>query len=136
MCGHAEGAIAAFYAVAVDSRIDAALVSGYFDSRQNGWAEPIYRNVWARLREFGDAEIAGLIFPRALVIEHSPGPEIKGHKGEWRTPEFASVRSEVERIATGPTFARPALVRLRIWREADDPPYESVIAIPSANLQQ
>jgi prepilin-type N-terminal cleavage/methylation domain-containing protein len=31
---------------------------------------------------------------------------------------------------------RPALVRLRIWRNADDPPYESVIALPSANLQQ
>ena len=35
-----------------------------------------------------------------------------------------------------PQDARPALVRLRIWREADEPPYESVIAIPSANLQQ
>ena len=35
-----------------------------------------------------------------------------------------------------PQDARPALVRLRIWREADDPPYESVIAIPSSNLQQ
>ena len=35
-----------------------------------------------------------------------------------------------------PQDARPALVRLRIWRNADDPPYESVIAIPSANLQQ
>ena len=32
--------------------------------------------------------------------------------------------------------ARPALVRLRIWRDANDPPYEAVIAIPSANLQQ
>ena len=31
---------------------------------------------------------------------------------------------------------RPGLVRLRIWRNADDPPYESVVAIPSANLQQ
>ena len=35
-----------------------------------------------------------------------------------------------------PQDARPALVRLRIWREANDPPYEAVIAIPSANLQQ
>ena len=31
---------------------------------------------------------------------------------------------------------RPALVRIRIWRNVDDPPYESVIAVPSANLQQ
>ncbi len=35
-----------------------------------------------------------------------------------------------------PQDARPTLVRIRIWREADEPPYESVIAIPSANLQQ
>lgn len=35
-----------------------------------------------------------------------------------------------------PQDSRPALVRLRIWRDADGPPYESVIAIPSANLQQ
>ena len=111
VCGHAEGAIAAFYAAAVDPRIDAALVSGYFDSRQNGWTEPIYRNVWARLREFGDAEIAGLVLPRAMVIEHSPAPEIKGHKGEWRPPEFASVRSEQERIATGGVLPKPVLVR-------------------------
>ena len=31
---------------------------------------------------------------------------------------------------------RPGLVRLRIWRSADDPPYEAIVAIPSANLQQ
>jgi prepilin-type N-terminal cleavage/methylation domain-containing protein len=31
---------------------------------------------------------------------------------------------------------RPGLVRLRIWRNVDDPPYESIVAIPSANLQQ
>ena len=31
---------------------------------------------------------------------------------------------------------RPELVRLRIWRNADDPPYESVMALPSSNLQQ
>ena len=35
-----------------------------------------------------------------------------------------------------PQDARPTLVRIRIWRDADEPPYESVIAIPSANLQQ
>lgn len=35
-----------------------------------------------------------------------------------------------------PQDARPGLVRIRIWRSADDPPYEAVIAVPSANLQQ
>jgi cephalosporin-C deacetylase-like acetyl esterase len=54
VCGHAEGGLIAFYAAAADPRIDAALVSGYFDSRQKVWIEPIYRNVWGLLREFGD----------------------------------------------------------------------------------
>src|SRR5262249_51159628 len=71
VCGYAEGGLTAFYAAATDTRIQAALVSGYFDSRQKVWAEPIYRNVWGILREFGDAELAGLILPRTLVIEHS-----------------------------------------------------------------
>ena len=50
VAGYAEGGLVAFYAAAVDTRIDAALVSGYFDSRQEVWSEPIYRNVWGLLR--------------------------------------------------------------------------------------
>jgi dienelactone hydrolase len=111
VCGYAEGGQTAFYAAALDSRIGAALVSGYFDSRQRVWSEPIYRNVWGFLREFGDAEIAALILPRALVIEHSAVPDITGHKGEWHTPEYSRVRAEVERIETGSLLQRPAFVR-------------------------
>jgi len=111
VCGCAEGGQTAFYAAALDTRIGAALVSGYFDSRQRVWAEPIYRNIWGLLREFGDAEIAGLILPRTLVIEHSAVPEITGHKGDWDTPNYASARAEVERIATGTLFQKPPLVR-------------------------
>ncbi len=110
VCGYAEGGLIAFYAAAADPRIEVALVSGYFDSRQNVWSEPIYRNVWSLLREFGDAELASLILPRALIIEHSPAPTVLDQKGEWRTPDFASVAAEVERIETGPAFARPRLV--------------------------
>lgn len=111
VCGHAEGGLTAFYAAAVDPRITAALVSGYFDSRQKVWAEPIYHNVWSLLREFGDAELAGLILPRGLVVEHSPIPDVVGHKGEWHTPVYASVSAEVNRIETGGLFPRPVLVR-------------------------
>lgn len=111
VCGYAEGGQTAFYAAALDTRIDAALLSGYFDSRQNVWAEPIYRNIWGFLREFGDAEIAGLILPRTLVIEQSKFPDVSGHKGEWHTAEYSSVKAEVERIETGSLFPKPALVR-------------------------
>ena len=73
VAGYAEGGLVAFYAAAVDTRIDAALVSGYFDSRQRVWSEPIYRNVWGLLHEFGDAELATLIAPRGLVVEYKIG---------------------------------------------------------------
>ncbi len=111
VCGYAEGGLIAFYAAAVDARIDVVLVSGYFDSRQKVWAEPIYRNVWGLLREFGDAEVASLILPRALIVEHSPAPTIVGQKGEWRTPDSASVAAEVGRIQLGSTLPRPLLVQ-------------------------
>ena len=120
VCGYAEGGLTAFYAAAVDTRVHAALVSGYFDSRQQVWAEPIYRNVWGLLREFGDAEIAGLLLPRALVIEHCAVPEITGHKGEWRTPEFASVSAEVLRLEAGALFQKPPLVRSESEPFSDD----------------
>ena len=78
VAGYAEGGLIAFYAAALDRRIEAALVSGYFDSRQRIWEEPIYRNVFGLLQEFGDAEIATLIAPRTLIVEHSPAPKVDG----------------------------------------------------------
>ena len=112
VAGYGEGGLLALYAAAVDPRIDACLTSGYFDSRQEVWREPIYRNVWGLLREFGDAEIATLIAPRGLVVESSEVPEVtgpppvqKGRRGggaagELRTPAHQSVRDEFARIGT------------------------------------
>ncbi|HYV32419.1 MAG TPA: hypothetical protein VEO53_15115, partial [Candidatus Binatia bacterium] len=108
VAGYGEGGLIAFYAAALDLRIDAALVSGYFDSRQQVWQEPIYRNVFHLLREFGDAEIASLILPRALVVEHSEAPRIDGPpkphdgrsgaaSGKWQTPDFNTVDYEATR---------------------------------------
>ena len=54
--GYGEGGLVAFHSAAVDARIQATAVSGYFQSRQEVWREPIYRNVWGLLHEFGDAE--------------------------------------------------------------------------------
>lgn len=63
VAGVGEGGLVAFYAAALDSRIDSTLVCGYFEGREGLWQEPIYRNVWRLLTEFGDAEIASLIAP-------------------------------------------------------------------------
>ena len=78
VAGYGEGGLLAFYAAAADTRIDAALVSGYFQSRETLFREPIYRNVWGLLDEFGDAEIASLIAPRSLIVEASRHPEVVG----------------------------------------------------------
>lgn len=105
VAGYGEGGLITFYAAAADTRIDAALVSGYFTSRQAVWSEPIYRNVWALLEEFGDAEIATLIAPRGLVVEYSEFPRIENQKGDIVTPSAASVKSEFDRIASLVTSA-------------------------------
>lgn len=106
--GYGEGGLLAFYSGAVDTRIRATAVSGYFQSRESVWQEPIYRNVWGVLSEFGDAEIASLIAPRTLVIEASRGPEIAGPPavregrggaapGELVSPPVEAVEAEFAR---------------------------------------
>jgi dienelactone hydrolase len=60
--GDGEGGLLAFYAGALDERIDKTVVAGYFGSREVVWKEPIYRNVKGLLREFGDAELAANLF--------------------------------------------------------------------------
>jgi dienelactone hydrolase len=109
VAGYGEGGLIAFYSAAVDTRIDGVLVSGYFQERENLWQEPVYRNVWGLLKEFGDAEIAGLIAPRTLVVEASEAPEIDGPPaakpdrrevaapGRIITPSLLSVRKEAAR---------------------------------------
>src|SRR5205823_6257785 len=108
VAGYGEGGLIGFYAAALDTRIDAALVSGYFGPREGVWAEPIYRNVFGLLREFGDAEIASLIAPRSLVVEYSETPKLEGPPkardglggaapGRLTTPDFNSVDAEVRR---------------------------------------
>lgn len=109
--GYGEGGLVAFHTAAADPRIDAALVSGYFDSRQSVWSEPIYRNVWGLLHEFGDAEIATLIAPRGLVVEHSEVPDVTDQKGGLKTPDFQTVAAEFDRIAT---LTRPGFQPARL----------------------
>ncbi len=107
--GYGEGGLLALYSAAIDSRIDATLVSGYFQAHEV-WKEPIYRDVWGLTYEFGDAELASLIAPRALIVEACHGPEVLGpppgteeHKdyacpnGKLRTPPLEEVQKEVDR---------------------------------------
>ncbi|MFO1458472.1 MAG: dienelactone hydrolase family protein [Verrucomicrobiota bacterium] len=101
--GWGEGGLLALNAGALDSRIRAVCVSGYFDDRSHVWEEPLDRNVFGLLDQFGDAEIASLIAPRALVVEAARGPEITvtgqggGGPGRLLTPRPEVVEQEVQR---------------------------------------
>ena len=102
MIGWGEGGLITQYAAAVDTRIDAACVSGYFDSRQNIWQEPIDRNLFGLLEQFGDAELVSLIAPRSLIIDAARGPEatIPGGRGAPArvvTPALSSAKEELVR---------------------------------------
>ena len=101
--GWGEGGLPALYSGALDTRIDAIAVSGYFDSRQNVWQETVCRNVFGFLEQFGDAELASMITPRTLIIEAAKGPEVifpplrGGAPGRLETPELENVIKEVAR---------------------------------------
>ena len=107
--GYGEGGLLALVAAALDTRVDVALVSGYFDSRQDLWQEPIYRNVFAMLDEFGDAELASLVAPRALIVEACRVPAVAGPPqpregrnasaapGRLVTPSVATLQGELDR---------------------------------------
>jgi len=110
VCGYGEGGLLAFYAAALDPRIRAAVVCGYFQSRQDLWKEPIYRDLWGILLKFGDAEIAGMIAPRALIVEACAVPDVEAvsapqetrsnsacPNGKLATPALDDVQREVER---------------------------------------
>lgn len=85
VAGHGEGGLLALYAAAIDQRIAATLVTGYFNAREELWKEPIYRNVSGLLKTFGDAELAVMTWPRSLIIEHATAPEII-HSNRDATP--------------------------------------------------
>ncbi len=100
--GHGEGGAIALYGAALDPRIDAACVCGYFDDRNAVWAQ-VDRNVFGLLDQLGDAELATLVAPRTLIIEAARSPELVyaagqgGAPGKITTPGLKTLESEVLR---------------------------------------
>ncbi len=128
VAGWGEGGLLAFYSAAVEPRIAATLVSGYFGPRERLWQEPIYRNLFGVLREFGDAEIAQLILPRALHLESASVPVVAGPPlrrsgragaapGGLAPIAEADFRAEVERARQ---LAGADAASLRAYPEAGD----------------
>jgi len=127
--GYGEGGLIAFYAAAVDVRIHAAAVSGYFQPREDLWREPIYRNLFGLLQAFGDAEIASLIAPRPLIVEASQHPEVDGPPppsdgrggaapGRLTTPPVEAVEVEIARAMKLTEDLQP-VVPIRLVKSGD-----------------
>jgi len=116
IAGVGEGAMQALHAGAIDERIDCVYSMGYFAPREGVWQEPIERNVFGLLRDLGDAEIASLIAPRPLVLQHlyypnrvvsreaPQGVRAIAAPGRLFVPDFAAFASEIDRAkALAPT---------------------------------
>lgn len=90
--GSGQGGLTALYAAALDTRLKSALVANYLDQRERAFEEPDDRILWKHLEQFGDAEIAAAIAPRALVIDRG-GPAVAA--------EFQRARSLFEKAGAG-----------------------------------
>ena len=109
--GYGEGGMLALYAAALDERIMNVAVSGYFESHNKQWNEPLDRNVFGIWQKFGNAELAVLAAPHCrVVIEQCEGPSLTlpgdggGAPSEIRfTPEgianeHSDLRSYIDRM--------------------------------------
>ncbi len=142
--GWGEGGELAFYAGVLDPRIAAVCISGYFGDRQRLWEQPIDRNVFGLLEEFGDAEVAAMIAPRSLIIEAAAGPELKlpggggwdapqrfnGAPARLESPKLNEVRLEFKRARTLVAGLKPApQLALTVSGEAGTGPFGSEAAL-------
>ena len=94
--GYGEGGMLAFFAAAIDDRIEAAHVRGYIAPRDKVWNEPIDRNIFGRLSLFDDPQIMWLISTRPLLIDSIAPPVFEG-KGVIPQPDFEEVHRVLER---------------------------------------
>ncbi|PQO37623.1 hypothetical protein DTL21_06670 [Bremerella cremea] len=95
--GYGEGGLLAFYSAALDTRLKSVAVSGYFGPRETLWQQPIDRNVFGLLNQFGDSQVASMIAPRTLIIEdeHFATDDIPGQHGSAPGKIVAPERTEV-----------------------------------------
>ncbi len=124
--GYGEGGRIALYAGALDDRIQGTAVSGAFGPREEMWKEPIDRNVWGLLREFGDADLAaGLFYPAppgtdgpafALAICSSRTRwSLSGTARRRRVTVASAVRPPDASFSTVSSGTRPSILVRSSW---------------------
>jgi dienelactone hydrolase len=104
--GYGEGGMLALYASALDTRIKSTAVCGYFGNRNRIWEQPIDRNVFGLLDEFGDAELATMARTHWVILEGGQEPEVKlpgegGAPARLAPPSRTELSAEANRIGNG-----------------------------------
>ena len=102
--GYGEGGHLALLATALDPRIDAISVSGAMGYEHECWNQPLDRNVFGLLRDFGTAELGRMVLPRRLITEFTNWPvlELDGNGGapsRVTTPPQQPVRDLLDKVA-------------------------------------
>ncbi len=72
--GYGEGGAIATFAAALDSRLQAVGISGYFGPREKLASQPLYRNIFGLLSDFGDAELLAMAKVKTIIVDRNPGP--------------------------------------------------------------
>jgi dienelactone hydrolase len=103
--GWGEGGLLAFYAAALDQRIESIYVSGFFGGRERLWEQPIDRNVFGLVREFGDGEVVAALAGRGLHVELASGPVVT-LPSEGGAPGRLTTMTREEREAAKAEFDR------------------------------
>ncbi|HZZ79129.1 MAG TPA: dienelactone hydrolase family protein [Gemmataceae bacterium] len=111
--GYGEGGLLALYSAALDPRIKDTYISGYVNNRDNLYDEPIYRNVFGLLKEFGDAELLMLAGApngaRRVNVEYAREPAIKGPPAPPKGAGGGAAPGKLD-------FANPTTVGLEVQR--------------------
>jgi cephalosporin-C deacetylase-like acetyl esterase len=107
--GSGEGGAVATFAAAMDARIEAVEAPGFSLEQTPLWKQPLYRNVFGLLRDFGDAEFRTMLGARArtLPAAQSAALELSPPQGRMQR----QVREMVE-------FTQKLVRQSDTWRDA------------------
>lgn len=102
VAGTGEGGLIALMAAALDTRVNSLFVRGFFGPREGSYQEPIDRNVFGLLEQFGGAELLTLVAPRPVVIDAQDYPHVTlksegGAPAELKDVPLEEVASETSR---------------------------------------
>jgi dienelactone hydrolase len=112
VAGYGEGGLIALDAAAIDPRLEAVFIHGYFGGETAN--APIYRNLFGNRRQFTDAGLAALIAPRPIAICVGGGPEVSGPPAPSDGRRGAAPG---ELVATKVATVEPVLREANLYRE-------------------